>query len=71
MEKKGMIIRFCPHFYYTYQNVRGMATDSTSITLLMTSRQLQILPLVYPLTMNLVATFPIILKCPACFLFDY
>ena len=50
MEKKGMIIRFRPHFFYTYQNVRGMATDSTSITLLMTSRQFQILPLVYHLT---------------------
>lgn len=60
MEKKGMIIRFCPHLFYTCQNVRGMATDSTSITLLMTSRQLQIIPLVYPLTMNLVVTFPII-----------
>ena len=27
--------------------------------------------LVCHLTMNLVATLPIILKCPACFLFDY
>ena len=32
MEKKGMIIRFCPHFFYTYQDKRRMATDFTSIT---------------------------------------
>ena len=50
MDKNGILIRNCPRFFYTYQDKRRMATDFTSITLLMTSRQLQILPLVYHLT---------------------
>lgn len=54
--KKWHIFWLHPHFFHFYQYKRRMATYSTSITILslMTSRQLQIVPLVYHLTQNLV-----------------